>query len=265
MTPLSARTPPSITARRQGNADLRPPLLDSAAKGKNPAFPHGAPLRAVPTTEARPAGKGTPTSGRHCCAKRSEGKTPELPHGAPLSAVPTNRHGPQARERRPPVGTAARSAAKGRLPNSRMAPLSAQSPPAEMAPPGWERRPPVGTAARSAAKAAYSPTLPVMTHATMERTVSHRASQRDSAAQGKNPELPHGAPLGAVPTRRDGTARLGPPVFRPAPLPRGERTAQSPLPVTPRTPRRHNPHPRRTPCKAPSPPSSCSRAKPKKP
>ena len=52
---------------------------------------------------SRHAGTGTPTSGRHRCAKRSERRI------APLF------HDTQVRERRPPVGTGARSAAGGSL------------------------------------------------------------------------------------------------------------------------------------------------------
>ena len=88
------------------------------------------------------------------------------------------------------------------------------------------------------------------------------ASQRDSAAKGKNPELPHGAPLGAVPTSRHGPQARE----RRPPVGTAARSAANAQPHSP-SPRTagHNPHPRRTLCKAPSPPSSCSRAKPKKP
>ena len=100
--------------------------------------------RAVPTGNPNSpdgaAGKGTPTSGRHRCAKRSERR---VPRGSPDDAecrgpgreanhprtrgpslppaygglcrpgTPTVQMAPLARERRPLVGTAARSAAKG--------------------------------------------------------------------------------------------------------------------------------------------------------
>ena len=100
--------------------------------------------RAVPTGNPNSpdgaAGKGTPTSGRHRCAQRSERR---VPRGSPDDAecrgpgreanhprtrgpslppaygglcrpgTPTVQMAPQARERRPLVGTAARSAAKG--------------------------------------------------------------------------------------------------------------------------------------------------------
>ncbi len=72
-------------------------------------------------------GKGTPTSGRHRCAKRSERRIALFFHDTP------------ARERRPLVGTAARRAARWRIA------LFFHDTPVR------ERRPPVGTAARSAA------------------------------------------------------------------------------------------------------------------
>ena len=276
----------------------------------------------------------------------------------------------QERERRPPTGTAARRAAKaayrqparsardngapvsdrhrsatalrkGRTPNSGTTPLSAQSPPAGMAPPVRERRPlassPGGGRHRGpqGRKSRVPPTRPKRTR---QWSAGLRpASQRDSAAKGKNPELPHDAPLGAVPSSRDSTARQGTPTSGqfsrcgPAPRPAGPRKPRTANPMAPpvrerrsptgiaarqrcereepRTPawrpsrrspyqeRWHRPAgnaglqtgtapqrganhttplpltahsrpqspPRRTPCKAPSPPSSCSRAKPKKP
>ena len=69
-------TPPSRAARRQGNADLWSAPLASgqrtahrpvAARRSSPHIPHRA---------EQHAGKGTPTSGRHRCAKRSERRVP---------------------------------------------------------------------------------------------------------------------------------------------------------------------------------------------
>ena len=96
-------TPPSRAARRPGNADLR-----SARAGLRPA--HGAtpiggaaPLSALPHRAEQHAGQGTPTSGRHRCAQRSE-----------TTHCRSAKKRGDGLERRPPVGTAAQSAAKPR-------------------------------------------------------------------------------------------------------------------------------------------------------
>ena len=199
---------------------------------------------------------------------------PVLPVGAGIAApraakAAYRQPARSARDNGAPVSDRHRSATalrKGRTPNSRTTPLSAQSPVAEIAPPVRERRPLAsspGAGRHRGPQGRESRVPPTRWHRPSGSAGLRPASQRDSAAKGKNPELPHRAPLGAVPSSRDGTARLGTPVFRPAPLPRGERTTQPHSP-SPRT-AGHNPHPRRHPCKAPSPPSSCSRAKPKKP
>ena len=99
------------------------------------------------------------------------------------------------------------------------------------------------------------------------------ASERDGC---EREEPRHGAPLGAVGrnshwerrSRHRARGRLGwstPDLKRrtAAGAARSAANAQTHSP-SPRT-AGHNPTPRRTPCKAPSPPSSCSRAKPKKP
>ena len=112
----------SFTTRRSGNVDLRSAPLREAQRDGGSLFSfttrrsgnadlRSAPLRVAPraadrSSLSRHAGTGTPTSGRHRCAKRSERRIAPLFHDTPV------------RERRPPVGTAARRAASGAQPNS---------------------------------------------------------------------------------------------------------------------------------------------------
>ena len=167
-----APMPPSGATRKHGNADLWPVLpvgagtaprsgasgvyhaavrmmLNAEVPAERRATPELGVLpaglrRAVPTGNPNSpdgaAGKGTPTSGRHRCAQRSERR---VPRGSPDDAecrgpgreanhprtrgpslppaygglcrpgTPTVQMAPLARERRPLVGTAARSAANG--------------------------------------------------------------------------------------------------------------------------------------------------------
>ena len=120
-------------------------------------------------------GKGTPTSGRHRCAKRSERRIALFFHATP------------ARERRPLVGTAARRAARWRIA------LFFHDTPVR------ERRPPVGTAARSAASGgslfSFTPRRPgnadlrsaplrVAQRAAPSRTLSRNAGQRRPSSPG---------------------------------------------------------------------------------
>ena len=88
MVPFSARTPPGRAARRPGNADLRSarpprpsglspsPRRPTGPRRRRPQPSGWLPSRRVPHRAEQHAGKGTPTSGRHRCAKRSERRVP---------------------------------------------------------------------------------------------------------------------------------------------------------------------------------------------
>ena len=131
---LSTHTPPGRAARRQGNADLRSAPLASgqrtahrpvAARRSSPHIPHRA---------EQHAGKGTPTSGRHRCAQRSETTHRPVAVQAPLRTYPTGQSGAQARERRPPVGTRWPPASARRIaPSGGVALLSTHTPPSRAA------------------------------------------------------------------------------------------------------------------------------------
>ena len=76
MVPFSARTPPGRAARRPGNADLRSAQRPTGPRRRRPQPSGWLPSRRVPHRAEQHAGKGTPTSGRHRCAKRSERRVP---------------------------------------------------------------------------------------------------------------------------------------------------------------------------------------------
>ena len=131
---LSAHTPPSRAARRQGNADLRSaPLCEAQRNGALPiAKKRGDGLERRP-----PVG----TAARRAAAV----PPPNRRDGSLLGAYPTKQSGAQARERRPPVGTRWPPASARRIAHWRRGAPLPTYPTGQSGAQARERRPPVGT------------------------------------------------------------------------------------------------------------------------